>query len=45
MDEAVVEEEANGGRSSDECLVKLLSNSFSNDVFEIGADFGVVVWT
>ena len=45
MDEAVMEEETNGGGGSDKSFMEFLTNSFFNDVLEIGADFGVMVWT
>jgi len=45
LHEAIMEEETEGSRDRDECLMKFLFNRFSDDVFDIGACFCVVVST
>ena len=43
LNKAVMEEEAEGGRSGDEGLLELVGDGGPNDVFDVGADVGVVV--
>ena len=45
LHKAIMEEEANGSRDCDKCFMEFLFNCFSDDVFNIGADFCIVVMT
>ena len=45
IDHTIMEEETKNGRNGDEGLFDLLLDNLANDLLNIWASFGVVVWT